>query len=72
MKLTEAHTIARFIDTQKGFDKLVDMVVENDDYEIMREINVAVGRAIDEVAKKHGIPFSLDAFYRHEPFSEKD
>ena len=72
MKLTEAASVHTAWETRSGFDRLFDMIIEKDDYKAMRSINEIVGKAIDDVAKKHGYPFSFDKYYRHLPYFRED
>ena len=72
MKLTEAYDVDRLIETKKGIDRFIEMLIRNDDFGSMRMFTENVGKAVDDIASKRGIPFSLDHFYRRVPLAEEE
>ena len=66
MKLTEGHTVWRLIDTERGVEAFADLLIRNDCFDAMKDFIVDVGKAVDEIAKKHQIPFAFEAYYTHQ------
>lgn len=63
MRILDAYRVRRLLDTKSGFDKMIDMIIENDCFDAMNDVNVIIGKAIDEVAEKNGVPFCLNDWY---------
>ena len=65
MDIKQAWVIHRTLDTREGINQFIEMVIRNDNYQVMDDINCKIGKLVDEIAKEHGVPFDFDKFYRH-------
>ena len=55
MRIIDAYRGQRLLDTKSKFDEMIDLIIKNDCFEALNDVNVIIEKAIDEVAEKTGI-----------------